>query len=166
MSTTNTVKPMNEDEFRAYAENCEIDELEMYMDVIKGLISKWKDHAAKIMAMHYDITPEELMGYIAKKTKGKAETSNRKNTIHGYKTYQDFKVVPYVDNINKKVSKGALAGFIQNATEEEKEGFKTLNALKNGAIKLEDLIKIDASAVKILKNNEWVNATEEDIKSK
>lgn len=166
MSDNNEIQQMNESEFKRYLNNCSIETVKKHFDLLKAKIDEWESDAQIVMAMKYGISVEELLSKMEnnKSNKSSKSKTERDNTVHGYKPYNKYKVIPWVSLEAKKTSKGALASFLKDKTSEEKKQFNTLILLESGKTTLESLIEIDPSAVKVEKNNKWVNATMEDLK--
>jgi len=183
MSTMTIEIPLSDDQFEKIIQDCEINRLESYSKILartlKALYEKEAENSFSTLAKLYGVSVEDLKARIEQagtsisKTSETAEklssgTKAAKNKdIFGYKTYfGKFKVIPWTNIEKKQVSQGANVEWIQKIDKEPeslRDVIRTDKLLEANKITLQELIQISPDAVKVKKNDKWVNATTEDF---
>lgn len=183
MSTMAIEIPLSDDQFEKIIQDCEISRLESYSKILartlKSLYEKEAENSLGTLAKLYGISVEDLKTRIEQagfspskrlETAGKVSSGTRvaKNKdIFGYKTYlEKFKVIPWTNLETRQVSQGANVEWIQKiekTPESLRDVIRTDKLLEANKITLQELIALSPDAVKIKKEDQWVNATEEDF---
>lgn len=183
MSTMAIEIPLSDDQFERLIQDCEINRLENYSKILartlKSLYEKEAENSLGTLAKLYGISVEDLKARIEQagtspskrlETAGKlsSRTKVAKNKdIFGYKTYLGkFKVIPWTNLERRQVSQGANVEWIQKIDKEPeslRDVIRTNKLLEAEKITLQELIEIYPDAVKIKKDDQWINATDEDF---
>ena len=183
MSTMAIEIPLSDDQFEKIIQDCEINQLESYSKILartlKSLYEKEAENSLSMLAKLYGISVEDLKARIEqagfnpsksyeiveKPYSGIKATKNK--DIFGYKTYLGkFKVIPWTNPEKRQVSQGANVEWIQKIDKEPeslRDVIRTDKLLEANKITLQELIEISPDAVKIKKDDKWVNATNEDF---
>jgi len=183
MSTMAIEIPLSDDQFERVIQDCEISRLESYSKILartlKCLYEKEAENSLSTLAKLYGISVEDLKARIEQagtsvskpsEITGKVSSGSRaaKNKdIFGYKTYLGkFKVIPWTNLEKRQVSQGANVEWIQKIDKEPeslRDVIRTDKLLEANKITLQELIEISPDAVKIKKDDQWANATDEDF---
>lgn len=183
MSTVAIEIPLSDDQFEKIIQDCEINQLESYSKILartlKSLYEKEAESALSTLAKLYSISVEDLKARIEQAgartfkcseitEKASSGTKSAKNKdIFGYKTYLGkFKVIPWTNVEKRQVSQGANVEWIQKIDKQPeslRDVIRTDKLLEAKKITLQELIEISPDAVKIKKDDQWVNATDEDF---
>jgi hypothetical protein len=168
----------DEEKLKAELEKYDIVKLKEYSRIIEDILkSKYEakqDEAYAVLAGTLGITPEEVKSRITNPLYADNKTNqysrgvskkDKSDSLHGYKDYEGYKVMPWFNSTKREVSRGAQVSWVQalkdNGAEQMKLG--TVYQLQNKEVTLAELLEIDSSAVKVNKNDQWVNATVEDL---
>jgi hypothetical protein len=173
MNTSESMEKLKED-----LEKCEIGVLNEYSGIIAEILKKKyeekQDEAYAVLTGTLGISLEELKLRVTKPSyedNNKYQNSravskkDKSESLHGYKDYEGYKVIPWFNSATKMVSRGALVSWVQELKNNKAEQMKlgTVYQLQNKHVTLAQLLEIDSSAVKVMKNDQWVNATVEDL---
>ena len=183
MSTMAIEIPLSDDQFEKIIQDYEINQLERYSKILartlRSLYEKEAENSLGTLAKVYGVSVEDLKARIEQsgisaskrlESAGKVSSGTRpaKNKdIFGYKTYSGkFKVIPWTNIETRQVSQGANVEWIQKIEKEPeslRDVIRTDKLLEANKITLQELIAISPDAVKIKKEDQWVNATDEDF---